>query len=407
MTQCREDVVDDLLAVDAVADPFPYLAVLRERHPVHYSEPLGGWLVTRYEDVQASLRDLRLSSDRIGPWYHGRLDAERQERLESTYRVLSRWMVFNDPPEHTRLRRLVQQAFTPRMIENLRGRVEGVVTSLLDEIRGEGEVDLIQRFAYPLPAIVIAEMLGVPPEDRDTFREWSNEITSLVFGALGVQDRHERAQTALGELTSYFDRLIARRGATGTDVLGALIAAEEAGDALDREEIIATCVLLLFGGHETTTNLIANGTLALLRNPDQLALLRENPERIPGAVEELLRYDGPVKAQVRSVTEDIELRGVQLRAGQRVFLVQAAANRDPDQFPDPDVLDIGRPNANTHVTFGYGIHYCLGAPLARLEAHLAFRSLLTTLPSLELVPQELSWQPVIITRALDRLMVRV
>ena len=391
----------DPLTPEMLADPYPVLHQLRAQEPVHYCETIGGWVLTRYDDVLAALRDPRLSADRIRPYLRRLSDEERAR--QSAIATLADWMVFTDPPDHTRLRALVTKAFTPRVVEGLRGSIQQVVNELLDAVQTDGEMDAIADFAYPLPATVIARMLGVPPEDRDKFRAWSDGLAEFVGGALGAAERREHAQQCLTELTEYFGGVIAeRRAAPRDDLMTALIAARDEGDKLSEDELIATCVLLLFAGHETTTNLIGSGLLALLRNREQLEMLRDDPALIDDAVEEFLRYDSPVQAAARVTLEDIEIRGTTIAKGQRVFPLITAASRDPAQFPDPDRLDITR-EPNRHLAFGYGIHFCVGAPLARLEAQLAIPTLLRRMPDLCLLTDEPPWKQTFLLRGLQSL----
>ncbi|MGE0825070.1 MAG: cytochrome P450 [Candidatus Binatia bacterium] len=395
-------VHDNLSAPEIIADPYPYFHQLRAEDPVHWNEKWGGWILTRYDDVQSSFQDKRLSADRMSPFMRS-LPKEQAEELQPSFQIFSKWMVFTDPPVHTRLRMLVNKAFTPRRVEELRPRIQEIVDELLDSIEKQGQVELIRDFAYILPVTVIAEMLGVPPRDREQIKTWSDEVTLFIFGAIGVPDRRERAQQALLELANYLRGVIAeRRAQPRNDLISALLAAQEQDDTLSEDEIVGTCTLALFGGHETTTNLISSSTLALLRNPDQRRRLAENPSLIASAVEEFLRYDGPSKSMVRLALEDFDLRGKTIKKGQRLLLVQSAANRDPERFPEPDRLDIAR-QPNPHVAFGYGIHFCLGAPLARLEAQITLSSLFRRFPHLRLTSEQLEWHPTIVSRALKAL----
>jgi cytochrome P450 len=398
-------VHDDMLTPELVADPYPYFHQLRREDPVHWNERYRAWVVTAYDDVVRLFRDPAISSDRISP-YLERLDDAERAAMDPVFGVLSRWLVFQDPPDHTRLRRLVSKAFTIRAVEARRESIESVIGGLLDDLGADDEIDLIADFAYPLPAIVIAQMLGVPPTDRNLFKEWSDDISALVFGAVDDADRHERAQAGMVQLSDYLGELIARyRDSPGDNLISALVQAEEEGDSLSREEVVATCILLLFGGHETTTNLIANGLLALLRNPDQLEALRRDSALLASTVEEVLRYDGPAKVSMRVAARDIDVRDRRVREGDRVFLVPAAANRDPARFPDPDRFDVGR-NDKGHVGFGFGIHFCLGAPLARLEGELGLGRLLARFPEMQLAGDDPRWHPTLLSRGMEALPVR-
>jgi cytochrome P450 len=376
--------VTDLAAPDILADPHPALAALRERGPVRRVEMRVGlpvWAVTRYEDVLAGLSDPRLSSDP----HHA---TELADLVRGDF--LSRSMLGVDPPEHTRLRRLVSKAFTARRVEALRPRIQEITDALLDRIAPHGRADLIAEFALPLPITVIGELLGVPQADRDRFRAWTDEMLERPF------DRTELAEvTAARErMHGYLAGLVAaKRDQSGDDLLTALIQATDEGEHLDEQELLAMTFLLLIAGYVTTVNLIGNGTLALLRFPGQLDRLLADPSLVPDAIEEFLRFDGPVNPGVtRYAAEDLDIGGTHIPRGDIVLLATAAADRDPARFPDPDRLDVGAPDRG-HLAFGHGAHYCLGAPLARLEGQVAFSALLARLPDLALAvpPEELRW----------------
>lgn len=395
----------DLLSDEAVADPYPLLAALREHDPVHWSTKYRSWFITRYEDVAAALRDDRFSSDRITPYRRAKLEGpDADPRVRAAFEVLEGWMVFKDQPDHKRLRRLLSRAFTPRAVTQMTSSIEVITEELLDGIvaAGTGTVDLIGDLAYPLTASVIADMLGVPREDREQFKDWSDQITGLVFGGMGDATRYAVGAEGMAELTSYLAELVrTHERAPADDLISAMISARDARDALSHDEVIATGVLLLFAGHETTTNLIGSGLLALLQHPGQRRLLDERPELVGGAVEEVLRYDGPAKTVARVMGDDVELRGRRLRRGERVFLSPSSANRDPEVFADPDTLDITRDRTG-QLGFGVGMHYCLGAPLARLEASIAIPRALARLPGLRLSGEALEWHPVLLSRGMQR-----
>ncbi len=379
-----------------VADPYPTYHRLRAEEPVYHS-PLGFWVLTRYEDVVASLRDPRLAKEAIATFV--------AERLGITPIGIGLSMLDRDPPDHTRLRGLVSKAFTPRVVEVLRPHIQQIVDGLLDGVESRGEMDLIEDFAYPLPVIVICEMLGVPVEDRDRFKSWGLDIArGLDAVLLGPESEVvKRSTTSRMALANYFRDLIARRRAEPrADMLTDLIAAEEAGDKLTENELLATCILLLVAGHETTVNLIGNGSLALLRHPDQLQRLRDNPGLIGTAVEELLRFDGPVQRTARIPSEDITIGGKLIPKGDMVMPFIGAADRDPAQFPEPDRLDIGRGD-NRHIAFGWGIHFCLGAPLARVEGQIAINTLVRRLPKLALATDAPAFRQSLTLRGLTAL----
>jgi cytochrome P450 len=384
-----------------VADPYPMYHRLRAEDPVHHS-PLGFWVLTRYEDVVAVLRDPRFAKEAIGAFVAQRLGVEATTGIGIS-------MLDRDPPAHTRLRSLVSKAFTPRVVEGLRPRIQQIVDGLLDRAEERRAMDLIEEFAYPIPVIVICEMLGVPVEDHERFRGWSLDLArGLDATLLGAgSDVALRASASRRALSDYFRQLIAeRRVAPRGDLLSGLISAEEAGDKLSEHELLATCILLLVAGHETTVNLLGNGTLALLRHPGQLRLLRENPGMIGTAVEELLRYDGPVQRTARIPSADTTIDGRKIEAGEMVMPFIGAADRDPAQFPDPDRLDLARTD-NRHVAFGLGIHFCLGAPLARLEGQIAINTLVQRFPKLALATDRPEYRQSLTLRGLTALPVAV
>lgn len=397
---------DNLLAAHVIDDPYAYFGALRESDPVHWNASHKSWIVTRYDDVAAGLRDPRLSSNRIAPYQLPSGGEDEPTPYQRILESLSRWLVFLDPPEHTRLRKLVQRAFTPRTVEQLRPRIADLVAEVLQVHLNNGLFDVMTDLAYPLPAIVIAELLGIPSEDRDQFQKWSAEMSTFLFGALDSTDRHERAEHGLAELNTYLREMVRRyRLDPGDNLITELVRARDDGERLSEDDVIGTCALLLFAGHETTTNLIGNGTLALLRHPDQLRLLRDDPSLSAMAVEELLRFDGPSKLAVRWVAEDLVMRGQQISRGERVLLVQASANRDPRRFENPDHVDITRID-NAHLGFGMGIHYCLGGPLARIEGQIAFEALSRLSEELHLTTERVRWEPNLLTRGLGSLIVR-
>ncbi|WP_131786238.1 cytochrome P450 family protein [Protofrankia symbiont of Coriaria ruscifolia] len=373
-------------------DPYPTYARLRENSPVcRVQTPrFETWLVTRYADARAVLSDPRLSKDidRAGDLY---LQVFGEKSV-----ALNRNMLNADPPEHTRLRRLVSQAFTPRRIEALAPRVQQIVDQLLDTIVPAGRAELISEFALPLPMNVICELLGVPAEDREQFFSGTQVIRTQ--GTAGRSNEEDRAaiQEAQQNLYNYLTKLVGnKRDQPSDDLISALIAARDDGGKLSEEELVSTAFLLLFAGHQTTADFIGNAVTALLTNPDQLDLITKNPELLPGAIEELLRFNGSVPvASFRLATEDVEYSGVRIPKGSIVTVVLNAANHDPRHFPDPDSLKVDR-TENPHMAFGYGVHYCLGVSLARMEARTAIGTLLRRLPNLtlEVAPEELRWLP--------------
>ena len=352
-----------------IADPYPLYSDLRTKDPVHRMRLIDAWAITRYRDIDRVLRDHVTFSSAVAT------NVQRRTGLTS--------MLEMDPPDHTRLRSLVSQAFTPRAIEGLRPRIEEIADDLVEKAAAVDRFDLVASIAYPLPVTVIAEMLGVPSEDMTRFERWSNDIALNIEPTLD-DEQIGRVRNAAGELTEYFEGIIQlRRCDPQDDIISALLAAEEEGDRLTHEELIRTLILLLVAGNETTRNLIGNGMLALLSNPDQVSLLRENPALMGSAVKELLRYDPPVQLDGRTPTVDVELGGKRIRAGQAVIAVIGAANRDPDVFENPDTLDIRRAGTS-HLSFGRGIHYCLGASLAEMEGRVAIAAVMRRFSTLRL-----------------------
>ncbi|MCY1012917.1 cytochrome P450 [Nannocystis pusilla] len=365
-----------LYAPENRADPYPVLARLRREAPLYFAgnEGAGSFLVTRYADVAAGFRDARLSASRAEAMAK-RLPPEVREWVAPVTSNLAHWILLRDPPDHTRLRSLLNQAFTPRLIEAWRPRIQQILGELLGAIE-PGEVDLMAALAGPLPVLVIGDMLGLPPEDRHRLKACSDAIAGFFGATVMSQALLASARAAILELEDYFRKALAERRQTPRqELLSALAAAEEQGSVLSEQELLSTCTALLFGGHETTTNLIANTVYTLLRFPDQLQRLREEPGLLASTIEEVLRFECPVSRMGRVARVDFEWHGQQVKAGDRLFLSFAAANRDESQFPEPDRFDIARAD-NRHLGFSTGPHYCIGAALGRLEARLALEALL-------------------------------
>ncbi|MCP5265118.1 MAG: cytochrome P450 [Burkholderiaceae bacterium] len=384
------------------ANPYPGLARLREHDPLHFDPHLRAWFVTRYDDNKALTQNLALSSDRLRPFF-GSLADDRRRDIASIIRYLSRWMVFTDPPEHTRLRKLASSAFGVRRMNAMGPLIERRVHRLLDGLQGRREIDFIAEFAGPLPALVIMDMLGVPEAELARVKALSDRVALFIGSARLTPDKYAVAEAATRELADYFLGLVAaRRGHPTQDLVSDLIAARdpENGDALTDDELVATCILLLFAGHETTTSLLSGGLLALLAFPEQIERLRAQPALAADAVEEFLRYDGPNLSQARVVAEPVELHGKTMKPGERVFLMLAAANRDPAVFERPDELDIACERA-PHLAFGWGRHICLGFPLARLEATIAFPALLARWPAITRATDTLDWHASMVFRGVS------
>ena len=380
-------------------DPYPVYAPLRARDPVHRSRLLKAWLFTRHSDVDAILRDHQhFASDPRKGTLSSRQHAMLPPADEFT-------MLFLDPPDHTRLRSLVNKAFTLKAVDDLEPRIRGVLGSLLDDIEDPAGFDLMQAVARPLPVILIAEMLGVPSEDRERFRNWSAQRARLLEPMISPRER-EAGEAASRAFDAYFRPIVeARRAEPRDDIVSALARAEDDGGRLTERETLNMLRLLLSAGNETSVNLIGNGVWALLRHPEQLQRLRNDPSLIPAAVEELLRFDSPVQADFRRVLADCEVNGFALRKRDNLVLLLGAANRDPDVFEDPDRLDVGR-SQGSHLSFGRGIHHCLGAPLARLEGRIVLEMLLDRFPQIGLLQKRPRFRKGIVLRGLQSLTVR-
>jgi cytochrome P450 len=384
-------------------NPYPFYHRLRTADPVHWSDIAGRWVLSRHADCVTVLRDAaRFSADPY-KWDAFEEFLQAQGGADSPLlRMQTNWMLMKDPPDHTRLRTIVAKAFTPRVAEGMRPRIQAIVDSLLDKMQTAGTMDIIADFAYPLPTMVICEMMGVPVKDQEEFKVWTRDLARSLDPII-TPEILEAANQATVAFYAYFRELIAkRRQDLQNDLLSGLIAAEEQGDRLNEEELVATAVLLLGAGHETTMNLIGNGTLALLRYPSELARLKADLSLVSSAVEEFLRYDGSVQMTARTALVDVELGQKTIPKGQQAIILLGAANRDPEVFPDPDRLDITRKD-NKHIVFSYGIHHCLGAPLARVEAQVAFATLLRRMPKLRLATENLEWRETVTLRGLKAL----
>ena len=394
----------DLFSPTFKADPFPTFARMRQETPIYAHQAPDGstiWYITRYEDVSAVLRD----DENFCKDPRNARDSTAQgaaSRRSATHKRINENMLFSDPPDHTRLRSLVSQAFTPHRINKLAPRVQTIANDLLDQVQGLGKMDLMAAYALPLPVFVICEMLGIPKNDREQVADWSQAIISPGSRNLNYSARKRKVRA----FTTYLDNMFADRQANPhDDLVTALVQAEEAGDRFNEAELSSMVILLLVTGHETTVNLIGNGTLALLLHPDQLARLQESPSFWTAAVEELLRYDGPVETSTsRWARNNVWMGDHLIKRGDLVRVVLTSANRDKEQFIRPDTLDIQRDN-NKHLAFGLGIHYCLGAPLARLEGRIALQTLFHRLPTLRLSHPllQLEWRSGVLFRGIKRL----
>jgi hypothetical protein len=421
-----ESIITDALSLsnlqreDVRIDPYPFYEQLRTRDPIHWDEELGFWVFTRYADIESLYLDERFSrAQGLMRGFH-RLSPENQHIAQPVYHSFSKTVFYADPPYHTHLRGLMNNAFTPRRVEQLRPTIQRLVDELFDEAQNRGGMDVVRDFAYPLPVMVIAELLGLPAEDREKFKKWSDDLFAILGTLKKSAHLMERAANSLEEMTDYVTTLSRkRREKPRDDLLSALLAVVDDdgpvsaphplphlpphhpdgrlghdGDAdptLTQDELVANVNILLSTGHETTTHLLGNGLLALLRHPDQLQKLKKTPSLIDGTIEEILRYDNPVQITYRSAVDDAEMNGRVIRKGDLVNTIIGAANRDPERFTDPDRFDITR-NEGRHLSFGLGIHYCIGAPLVKLEAEIAFATILRRFPFLALAADNPEWQ---------------
>ena len=377
-----------LLDPEVLANPYPLFRRLRTEDPVHWDPFLHTWVVTRYADVVEVLH--HYSADRTPT--PEQLSSMGLSELGPIAELMVKQMLFMDAPAHTRLRSLAAAAFTPARVEVLRAHIQEIMDDLVDAVEDKGRMDVIADVGYPLPAIVTAEMLGVPAADRDQLKAWSADFAEMLGNFQHNPDRVPRVRKSTEEMMDYFrDAVRQQRTHPREGLIHSFLTAEIEGDRLSEEEIVANTIVTMVGGQETTTNLIGNGVLSLLRNPDQLEALRADLSLVPSAVEELLRYESPSQHTARMAPCDTELGGKKIRKRQAVIAVMAAANRDPERFPDPDRLDITRPD-NRHVAFAWGPHFCFGAPLARIEGQIAIKTLLRRLPGLSLEPGRLVWR---------------
>ena len=389
-----------------IQNPVPVLRRLQDEDPVHWSDVLRGWVITRYDDVRAVQINRGMSANRLMPFYESLPDTQ-QRRIAELIRYVNTWVAFKDPPEHSRLRKLMGLVFTMREVESLRPVIEDSVAQLLDRLEGQREFDFISDFAFPMPATVIMAMLGLPLSDMDDVRDWSNKMQLFIGGATTSPEKYSLAQEGAVKMSEYFrDVIRAREHSPGSDMISKLLAIRDEQEMLTEDEVIGTCMLFLFGGHETTTNMLGNGVRALIRFSDARERLVREPQLLPSALEEMLRYDGPTGALVRVVRRDHEFHGRQLKAGDRVFVMVNAANFDPRRFDEPDEFDITR-DPNPHLTFNVGPHYCLGAPLARLEGQIAIAEVIRRFPGLELAVPAVQYMDTLVMRGVRSMPVRV
>lgn len=396
----------DLLNPSVRANPYPLYEQLRKEEPVHWSEDLNGWVLTRYEDVMAALHDQRFSPGGGMAAMFSRLSDDVREETQPLQRHLSMWLGTLDPPDHTRVRTLMNRAFTPRLVELLRPFIQAVTDELIDNVKHTGRMDIVSDLAVPLPAIVIAEMLGTPREDYERFIHWSLSITNLIGDACVTPEIVRNAQQSVLEMTDHLRALLDRRrhSPPQNDLINNFILAESQENRISEEEVLANCVMLLFAGHGTITVMIGTHLLVLLQNPDVLETLRRDPSLTPAAIEEMLRFDSPCQMIRRVATQNVQFNDTLIREGELVWLHLGAANRDEAHCPFPDKLDISRRPLG-HLGYGASIHYCLGAALSRIETEIAINTILRRLPDVRLESDELDWYPDPTARALKSLRV--
>lgn len=403
LNQTLESVVKyDLLSSSFHASPYGTWQQMQLEDPVYWHPQLEAWILTRYDDIQRVIRDVRFSVDRGGKI--GRGGSWRvQNKLNYCNHFFTQWMVFSDPPRHTHLRTLVKKAFTLELVESMQSAIAHSTNELIDAVQEVGRMEVIHDFAIPLPSLVTAQMLGIPQARIPDLKRWSTDMFRLFGAGFATDDIIEATYSSLVECREYFEHLIKqRRQNLGYDLISRLISVEEQGNRLSEEELTQVCITMMAGAYETTTHVIGNGLLALLQHPEQLQKLRENPLLIDSTVEELMRYDGPALSVVRRVIEDTEISGKLLKSGQKVYCMLQAGNRDPERFPNPNQLDITRTD-NRHLGFGLGMHFCLGALLSRFETRIAINTIIQRLPDLRLDTDELIWESSFAMRGLQAL----
>lgn len=398
-------LVDPLnpLTPEFLQNPYPTYRQLREEAPIFWSEKSKYWLITRYEDVHSILKDMSYEKQ-LQRWKQVNPMMKMIPEVSKLIDTRSKWMLNMNPPDHTRLRGLVNRAFTPKMVNEMRPHIQEIADYIIDRLQDKEEFDLVQDFAFPLPVVVIAEMLGVPREDREQFKKWSHALTDTLEPSPNI-DKMKAANKATEELYEYLRPLVAeRRKNPKNDLITALAAAEEEGKKLTEDELLANCVLILVAGHETTVNLIGNAVRTLLQHPDQLELLKANPDLIGGAIGEVLRFESPVQSTRRLAGETMELNGTKINEGDMLVLLLGAANRDPAMYEEPDTFNIQR-DTKKHMAYGHGIHHCLGSSLADAEGQIAVGTLFKRLPNLRLVDQKIEIRTPFALRGAKKLMV--
>ena len=390
-----------------LANPYPYFSSLRKDDPIHWNVKLKSWIITRYDDVRSILSSDKITVDRLNTFY-SKLPSNEAKLLEEIVKYLNLWAAFRNPPDHTRMRKIMMVAFTRKSITEMHPKISAITDTTLSALESVNEIDLVNHYASPIPALTIMHLLGVPIEMLQEFKSWSDDMSKFIGGARNDKQKYEKASRGCRKMVSFFREIIEeRRKIPSEGFLMDLINASIENDKFSDDELIATCMLILFAGHETTTNLISNGILTLIKNPSELEKLLKNPDLLDLTIEEIMRFDGPTNSLVRNIERDHELHNKKLKQGDRVFAMVSSANRDENIFNDPDVFRIDR-SPNRHLTFGYGPHLCIGAALAREEGRIAIMNFFKHYPKTKLKAENsFEWIDAMVPRGLKRLDVKL
>ena len=392
---------------NTVANPYPYFSALRKEDPIHWHVKLKSWIITRYDDVRSILSSDNITVDRLNNFY-SKLPSDEAQLLKEIVKYLNLWAAFRNPPDHTRMRKIMMVAFTRKSITEMQPKISSITDATLSELKNVNEIDLVNHYASPIPGLTIMHLLGVPIDMLGEFKSWSDDMSKFIGGARNDKDKYEKASRGCRKMVSFFREIIEERRKNPSEgFLMDLINASVENDKFSDDELIATCMLILFAGHETTTNLISNGILTLIKNQSELEKLLKNPDLLDLTVEEIMRFDGPTNSLVRNVERDHEIHNKKLKQGDRVFAMVSSANRDENIFTEPDVFKIDR-SPNRHLTFGYGPHLCIGAALAREEGRIAIINFFKHYPKAELKAENsFEWIDAMVPRGLKKLDVKL
>ena len=392
---------------NTVANPYPYFSALRKEDPIHWHVKLKSWIITRYDDVRSILSSDNITVDRLNNFY-SKLPSDEAQLLKEIVKYLNLWAAFRNPPDHTRMRKIMMVAFTRKSITEMQPKISSITDATLSELKNVNEIDLVNHYASPIPGLTIMHLLGVPIDMLGEFKSWSDDMSKFIGGARNDKDKYEKASRGCRKMVSFFREIIEERRKNPSEgFLMDLINASVENDKFSDDELIATCMLILFAGHETTTNLISNGILTLIKNQSELEKLLKNPDLLDLTVEEIMRFDGPTNALVRNVERNHEIHNKKLKQGDRVFAMVSSANRDENIFTEPDVFKIDR-SPNRHLTFGYGPHLCIGAALAREEGRIAIINFFKHYPKAELKAENsFEWIDAMVPRGLKKLDVKL